>query len=318
MHRLLERQLKRVYGKEFDFDLLDEKVKELLVGISKSYDDYEADAAFIEHTLELSTEELYVAHNHLKDINDTLEKKVADEVKKNREKDFLFLQQSRHAQMGEMIAMIAHQWRQPLSTISAIVGSLQIQNSIDAYDAEAYDEQFERISDCTQHLSKTIRDFREFFREEKQLTETTLQEVIDGSLDIVIPLLVNKGIELHKNYEYNETIVTYLNELKQVILSLIKNTQDAIEENNIMNAKIQIHTYADDNCCYIEIRDNAGGIEEEILDKIFEPYFTTKSSLNGTGLGLYMAKMIIHEHCQGEIDAKNIEDGVCFTIRLNR
>ncbi len=318
MHRLLKRQLKRIYGKEVDLKSLDDKVKELLLDVSKSYKDYEKDGLFIEHALELSSEELYVANNRLREINDTLEHKVAAEVKKNREKDLLLLEHSRHAQMGEMIAMIAHQWRQPLAAIAALTSFLQIQNSLHEYDGEVYDEHLRKISDCTLHLSETIKDFREFFKEDKELTEATLSEVIDESLDLVTPLLSDKGVDLQKTYSFNENICTYINELKQVILILIKNAQDVIEERNIKNGRIEIKTCADDLSCYIEIKDNAGGIQEEILEKIFEPYFTTKSSLNGTGLGLYMAKMIIQENCQGEINAKNVADGACFTIRLKK
>lgn len=318
MHRLLDRQLKRIYGKEYKFERFDDNMQKLILSVSKSYDDYEKDAAFIENTLDLSGEELFEANNRLKEINDTLEVKVADEVRKNRERDILFLQHSRHAQMGEMIAMIAHQWRQPLAAIAALTSFLQMQNSLQEYDEKIYDEHLNKISDCTQHLSKTIRDFREFFQEEKQLTETTLKEVVDESLDIVIPLLRDKNIELEKAYAYNGKISVFLNELKQVILVLVKNAQDVIEEKDMKDGRIEIDTYADDVHCYIEVRDNAGGIPEEVFDKIFEPYFTTKGSLNGTGLGLYMAKMIIHEHCKGAIYAKNLAGGACFTIKLHK
>lgn len=249
-------------------------------------------------------------------LNKDLEKKVKEELDKNREKDFLLIQQSRHAQMGEMITMIAHQWRQPLSSISSNVIALQVQQELEGYNKEFYDEQLEKISGLTQYLSKTIDDFRKFFKEEKEKTSTSLEDIVADSLYIIESILVSKGIELEIEYLCNEKILSYPKELKQVVLNLLKNTQEAIEEKKISNPKINIKTYKDKKNFYLEIKDNAGGIEEDIKEKIFDPYFTTKDTLNGTGLGLYMSKKIIQEYCNGDIKVRNTDGGVSFTIEI--
>ena len=226
--------------------------------------------------------------------------------------------QSRMAQMGEMIAMIAHQWRQPLSAIAAISGTLSLDIMTDSYKKEFFDKQLKKISDLTQHLSGTIDDFRRFFEEDKKEVFDTLEHIVEGSLDIVRPMAENRGIKISTEYQSNEKLLMHPNELKQAVLNLLKNAQEVIEEKKIENARIEIKTYKDDNNCYLEIKDNAGGVPEDIIDKIFEPYFTTKGELNGTGLGLYMSYIIIKEHHKGSLSVQNQDKGACFRIELSR
>ena len=241
-----------------------------------------------------------------------LKQQVKEEVEKNREKDKAMLQQSRLAQMGEMISMIAHQWRQPLSAISATSGSIILKSKLGKLDKETTVELAKNITEYAKHLSSTIDDFRNFFKENKQKELITLKEIVEGTLNIVNMSLTNANIKIVTNLNSEKKIQTYTNELKQVVLNIIKNAEDALIEKNIQNPVIKI--YADDTS--ITISDNAGGIKENILDKIFEPYFSTKIKKDGTGLGLYMSKTIIEEHCNGIITVTNDKEGAVFKIDL--
>lgn len=254
---------------------------------------------------------------NLENNNKRLEEQVQIELQKNREKDYLLVQQSRQAQMGEMISMIAHQWRQPLSAISATVGSLQMKQTLGKYEKEYFDKQLENISGFSQHLSHTIEDFRNFFKEEKNESSTSLEKIIQDAISIVKPTLDSKNISLTTDFKCNQTLFTYPNELKQVMLNLLTNSQESLEEKNIKNPQIIISTFKDDDSLCFQVQDNAGGIPDDIIDKVFDPYFTTKGKLQGTGLGLYMSKKIINEHCHGSLTAKNINNGVILTCKLH-
>ena len=316
IHKLLVRQCQRIFGREFTLEELDERTKTLLNLVSQTYYEYDEERAFIEHSLDLSCNELYESNSKLNTINDNLQHMVSDEVEKNRMKDLLLMEQSKNAQMGEMLSMIAHQWRQPLGAISSIVSLLQMKQQLNSYDKEFYDNKLANISDVTQHLSQTINDFSQFFKKSDP-EDTLIDETIDESIKILHPTLISENIKIETHYTFNKRLTTHPNELKQVILSLIQNSRDAIIERDIKEPMITVRTFNDKTYVYIEIKDNAGGIDEDIIDNIFEPYFTTKSSLNGTGLGLYLSKKIITELLKSAIEVKNIDDGVCFTMRLS-
>lgn len=245
-----------------------------------------------------------------------LEDIIEEEVAKNREKDLILTQQSRHAQMGEMISMIAHQWRQPLATIAASVSSLKMAKALNDQDPDVDEKTLDRIEDQTQYLSTTINDFRNFFKEDKEKIIEQLEVIVNKSLYMVEDILNTDGITVERDYHCSEPISTYPNEVQQVILNLIKNAHDAINDMGIKDTCITVRTRMDSDNCYIDVCDQAGGIKEDILDKVFDAYFTTKGALNGTGLGLYMSKKIIQENCFGKLSVANIEGGVCFTISL--
>lgn len=241
-----------------------------------------------------------------------LESRVAEELQKNREKDKTLIQQGRLVQMGEMISMIAHQWRQPLTAISAASGSIQIKAKRKKLNNDLALELSEKISQYSQHLSTTIDDFRNFFKENKRKEKTTLEKLTLEMLNIVTLGLENKKITLSTNFQDEKEIETYANEIKQVLLNIIKNAEDILIEKDIQNP--HIHISVKGSC--ISIEDNAGGIDKSIVEKIFEPYFSTKKERDGTGLGLYMSKTIIEKHCKGTIDVSNTKDGALFTIKL--
>ena len=252
----------------------------------------------------------------LEELNNTLEKRVTIEVKKNRVYDQKIVEQSRLAQMGEMISMIAHQWRQPLAAISATSASLELKVRLNRVDNDYILSSAKNISNYSQHLSETINDFRDFFRPEKVKRETSFVEIIESVLGIVEVSLTNKNINIIKTFDSKDRFNSFSNELKQVVLNLMKNAEDALIEKKIQEPFIKIHTYKDNNNLILKISDNAGGVDKEVIDKIFDPYFSTKTAKNGTGLGLYMSKTIIQEHCNGVLSVENNADGAVFKIVL--
>lgn len=263
----------------------------------------------------------------LENLNKELAIKVINEVKKNKNKDLKLLQQARHAQMGELISMIAHQWRQPLNAIAATVMNLQLQMSLDKFDFTQKKERndffnfinikLENIEEFTQTLSLTIDDFRNFYKPNNLSKVTSINVPIRKALAITKALILSKKIELKLHLNSQKDIEIYENELLQVFLNLIKNAQDNFEDRNIINPTITINSIDTKKGVRVEVLDNGGGINSEIINNIFDPYFSTKDIKNGTGLGLYMSKTITEEHHKGKLYVQNLKDGVCFSIELN-
>lgn len=252
-------------------------------------------------------------------LNISLANRVKEELKKNRLKDQHLLHQSRLAQMGEMLNMIAHQWRQPLAAIGATASNLMMKYMMQKdVPAEYVQKEVELISEYTQHLSNTIDDFRNFFKTKKQLQKTDTTTLLEETLKIITPSMIHKNITITKQYQSKSTFQTYAQEVKQVLLNLIKNSEDVFGARQIDKPSIFIKTYDKDDYSVIEVLDNGGGIPKEHFEKVFEPYFTTKKELDGTGIGLYMSKIIIEEHCKGLLSVHNTETGACFTICLPR
>ncbi len=228
----------------------------------------------------------------------------------------LLIQSGKLAAVGEMIGMIAHQWRQPLSSISTIAGHLRVLIELDSFDAEEFIQMSTQIGKHAQYLSKTINDFRHFFKPDNPRDVVCLDSIIDNTLGIIGKSLEYKSIKLVCDYHFKKSIVTYPTELMQVFLNLIKNAVDALAENNIKEPLIIILGYEDAQHQVVEIKDNAGGIPENVLPHVFDPYFSTKGPSIGTGVGLYMSKMIVEEHCRGKLEAHNGPDGACFVVKL--
>ncbi len=243
---------------------------------------------------------------------------------KNKEK--LLQQQTRLAQMGEMISMIAHQWRQPLGAINNTVSSIQIKQELEIFNLEDKKERDEfitfinqkhkDINDYTQVLTHTIDDFRNFFKPNKDKELTPLSNPIQRALQIVELSMEAKNIKIIKDFSSDNKILMYQNELMQVILNILKNSEDNFIEKGIVDRKIIIKTYQNSNQLNISLEDNAGGIPEDIIANIFDPYFSTKKEKDGTGLGLYMSKIMVEKHNGGKLNAYNTQHGACFTITL--
>ena len=248
------------------------------------------------------------------DITDSIH--LEEELIRSKEKDKTLLHQSKLAQMGEMISMIAHQWRQPLTAISATSSDMYIKILLDNYDKAYFSQRLEKIDDLSQHLSHTIDDFRNFYKEDKTKEKVLYSVIVNGAIDIVSTSLEYKNIMLITDFESQQYIYVLQNELRQVILNLIKNAEDILIEKACKNPYIQVKTYDDEVYSYLEVSDNGGGIPENIIHDIFDPYFSTKTQKDGTGLGLYMSKMIIEDHCNGHLSVSNTADGAVFLIKI--
>lgn len=240
----------------------------------------------------------------------------AMDVTELKKKDELMMAQSRHAAMGEMIGMIAHQWRQPISIVSMIANNILLDAALGSFDASKAQSYSKDIIEQTQHLSKTIDDFRNFFKPDKSVSKIDIKDIMDEVFSIVKESLKNNSIKFNISYESKTQIEGYPRELMQVFVNIINNAKDALVSKKTKDALIEVNIYEDEKYLNTKICDNAGEIPKDILFKIFDPYFTTKDEKTGTGLGLYMSKMIIEDHLHGIIEVLNIQNGVCFIVRL--
>ena len=243
----------------------------------------------------------------------TQDKELENELK---QKDKIMIAQSRQAAMGDMISMIAHQWRQPITAIGMGAQNMQIDIELEDINPEKFDDKLSKIVEQTQFLSKTIDDFRNFLKPNKTLDRVMISEVVESSLAIIEKSLENNNILINKDFQRDIKFTTYCNEIIQVLLNIIGNAKDAIIISKIDDGVIEIETDYDEKNIYFKICDNAGGVPEDIIHKIFEPYYTTKDEKTGTGLGLYMSQMIIEKHLGGKITVVNSGKGACFTISL--
>ncbi|MFT7004553.1 MAG: PAS domain S-box-containing protein [Sulfurimonas sp.] len=240
----------------------------------------------------------------------------AMDITELKRKDEMLISQSRHAAMGEMIGMIAHQWRQPLSTIAMSANNMLLDIALNTFNASEAEQYANNISEQTQHLSQTIDDFRNFFKPDKEISKVDIKDILDKTLSIVQDSLRNHSIGLKITFETQTKVNAFERELMQVLVNIITNAKDALVSNESENPTIYVRAYEDDKYINTEICDNGGGIDANILEKVFDPYFSTKEEKNGTGLGLYMSKMIIQKHLKGILEVKNNKDGACFTIKL--
>ena len=252
------------------------------------------------------------------ELNRSLKDKIEEEVAKSRQKDQQMIQQSRLAQMGEMISMIAHQWRQPLTAISATSSTLYYMAKRDQLDPEFVLEKTEKINSYSQHLSDTINDFRDFFKRDKITKETNIDRLVTDVLKIIELSLKSQNIHLKLSLKAPSYFKSYPNEIKQVILNILKNAEDTIVEKAVVSGLISIKSYETKESVILEIEDNGGGIDSDIIENIFDPYFSTKLKKDGTGLGLYMSKTIIEEHCAGNLSVKSFNGYTLFTIKLQK
>jgi PAS domain S-box-containing protein len=229
----------------------------------------------------------------------------------------ILIEQSKSAAMGEMISMIAHQWRQPLQAVSILVQKLSLLKEIDGeISDELLNEVVSQVVGQLDYMSKTIDDFRDYFKPNKRKESIYIENVVKKSIDFLDYLFRVNLVRVNYVNSSKSSLEIYLNEIVQVLINLCKNSIDAMIDKNIKERVIDIKTYEIKDQLVIELEDNAGGIKEEILNKIFEPYFSTKNDKNGTGLGLYMSKQIIQKHSNGEIYVENTVKGSKFTVKL--
>jgi len=289
---------------------LSDSLKVMLDNLLESKKEIKSFASSLETQIAIKTQEL-------QELNADLEIKVENGIEELRTKDSLIAQQTKLASMGEMIGSIAHQWRQPLNSLHINIEMLEEDFDDEMID-KVYLEQFiKKNTQTLQFMSKTIDDFRNFFRVDKEKIDFDIKEKIENTLTIQSAQLKEYNIEVILKAD---TFITngFPGEFQQVILNIVNNSKDALVENNITNGTINIEILTGDKIGTIFIEDNAGGISSSVIQRVFEPYFTTKEQGKGTGMGLYMSKMIIEKNMNGKIYVENINDGVRFTIKLGR
>ena len=254
--------------------------------------------------------------NELANLNDELEERITQALEtQKKQQEALFLQ-DRTVQMSELLNMLAHQWRQPLSRISAVTTQLKFALALGDIDPEAFNQQVDGIEKYTHELSDTIEEFRSVY-EPAQLSENTpVCTLLEKSASVITASFQDVAIKIDVLCDKEERGYFTSTALYQVLLSLLRNSQEAFKENKIDDAKITLSSQRKDGLLHIYVEDNAGGIKEEYLNKIFDPYFSTKNKKNGHGLGLYMSKSIIEQNCKGSLEVNNTENGCRFTIIL--
>lgn len=277
----------------------------------------------MEHELFEQTEELEeeiaereAAQANLEELNHSLEERINLAVTDLRQRDQALIQQGRLAAMGEMINNIAHQWRQPLNNVGLI-----IQNLLFSFDdgTMTHDELKHEIStamDVIMHMSRTIDDFRNFFREDKQKSGFIISKTVHHALEFVSAALASRDIRVELEDNENVTAIGYQNEYAQVLLNILSNAREACIEREITSPCIRISIMSENGGSVVTVRDNCGGITDDIMPKIFDPYFTTRAPDKGTGIGLYMSKVIIEQNMNGRLTARNCDGGAEFRIEV--
>ncbi|EDZ63099.1 PAS/PAC sensor signal transduction histidine kinase [Sulfurimonas gotlandica GD1] len=274
----------------------------------------------IQLDLEESLKILDQQREQLKSFNVNLEKRVKEEIEKQQNQERLMIHQSRQAAMGEMVESIAHQWRQPLNIIGLATANLETQYTLGLMSEQEFHEKMEIVSLNINYMSETIDDFRNFLNPEREMISFSPQKSIEDVLTILNAQL--KSNKIIHTLTVNCDIFFYgvENEFKQVMFILLNNAVDAIkiniEEKNIEQGNITITLSCKNNQGIIEVYDNGNGIDADIIDSIFDPYFTTKYHSHGVGIGLYIAKNIIETRMKGALSVQNIKSGSCFTISL--
>ncbi|AXH11569.1 ATP-binding protein [Halarcobacter bivalviorum] len=308
---------------------ISKKIEKLLIGttkFSKNELDYRIEVTTndeigkLEKSFNTMASKLEEHIKKEKEINKTLKIKVEQEVAKQRKQEQILIQQSKHAAMGEMISNIAHQWRQPLNAVSLVIQNLKFSYYAGDLTKESLDRSVEKATMLTNSMSKTIDDFRDFFKPNKVKVEFSLQKSINRVISLVEASFNSSDIKIEQEIPKKElTIFGYENEFSQALLNIVNNAKDIILENDIKNGLIKISSFEEKGLYVIEVSDNANGIKKENQEKIFNPYFTTKEEGKGTGIGLYMTKTIIENNMEGKIFLKESSSkGTIFRIEFKK
>jgi C4-dicarboxylate-specific signal transduction histidine kinase len=267
--------------------------------------------------LEASNNILESCNNNLKELNISLEQRISDAVVDSRKKDQILILQGRQAAMGEMIGNIAHQWRQPLNTLGLIVQELLLTYGRDEFSKESLEANVKKAMGLITQMSKTIEDFSNYFRPGKEKVLFSVNKAVAKALFLLEPNLKYLNIDTDVIEIDNIDINGYSNEYSQVLLNILLNCKDAFEASTIDKPRfITITIFKENNRSLVTIADNAGGIPENVMDKIYDPYFTTKGPDKGTGIGLYMAKAIIEKNMGGRLTVRNTADGAEFRVEV--
>ncbi|WP_201522785.1 sensor histidine kinase [Aliarcobacter butzleri] len=252
--------------------------------------------------------------NALESLNQNLSLKVQQGIEQAKQKDKKILEQAKLARIGSMISMIAHQWRQPLSQLSGILMELETTTRFKKVDNNYILNAIDKSDKMIEFMSNTIDDFRNFYKPDKKKEDFYVSNACKKAINIIDATLENLGINLVLDIKDDKKIFGYPTEFSQVILNIISNAKDILIERNIKNPKIEINIESKGVLSIITIKDNAGGIEEKNLEQIFDPYYSTKDLSKGTGLGLYISKLIIERNMGGDLSVSNNNEGAVFKI----
>lgn len=272
--------------------------------------------AIINDVIKKYKEQVQNREEKLETLNKTLEAKVEIGIEDGKRKDKAILEQSKLARMGAMISMIAHQWRQPLSQLSGILMELETATRFKKVTNEHILNSVDKSDKMIEFMSNTIDDFRNFYKPDKKKEVFDILESCKKAINLVNASLEDSSIILDVQVSQNRFINGYPTEFAQVILNLISNAKDILVERDIKNPKIILEIESRGSLCIVKVKDNAGGLDEKYFDLIFDPYFSTKESSKGTGLGLYISKLIIERNMGGELSVQNDEEGAVFKIVL--
>ncbi|MCR8710371.1 sensor histidine kinase [Aliarcobacter butzleri] len=252
--------------------------------------------------------------NALESLNQNLSLKVQQGIEQAKQKDKKILEQAKLARIGSMISMIAHQWRQPLSQLSGILMELETTTRFKKVDNNYILNAIDKSDKMIEFMSNTIDDFRNFYKPDKKKEDFYVSNACKKAINIIDATLENLGINLVLDIKDDKKIFGYPTEFSQVILNIISNAKDILIERNIKKPKIEINIESKGVLSIITIKDNAGGIEEKNLEQIFDPYYSTKDLSKGTGLGLYISKLIIERNMGGDLSVSNNNEGAVFKI----
>lgn len=254
--------------------------------------------------------------HELDELNRTLDQRVRDEIGKRKAQENLLIHQSRLAAMGEMIGAIAHQWRQPLNALSLVMQNIRMQHAMGTLTEASMARMQEKSGQLVQRMSSTIDEFRNFFKPGKHAQSFLLAQAVRSSVDIMEGVFKNHSINWVLECDETLELFGVQGEFSQVILNLLSNAKDALLASKQPSPNIILRARLRGQHVEISISDNGGGISPGILDKIFEPYFTTKDEGQGTGIGLYMSKMIVENNMNGRLRAENTDLGATFTLEI--
>jgi len=264
----------------------------------------------------ISYQKMEESERKYRHLSEELEQRVREAVNELRQKDRILIIQGRQAVMGEMISNIAHQWRQPLNILGLLAQDMQLAKKQGDLSKEYVDTNVKKIMEVIQQMSKTIDDFRSYFKPDKEKVEFQAFEAVEKTISMLEGSFKASHILIEVQQTGDPVINGYPGEFIQVLLNILFNARDAFLARNVDDPKIRINLFAEGNKTVVTVTDNAGGIQEEIIDKIFEPYFTTKGPEQGTGVGLFMSKTIIEKNMVGSLTVRNIGGGAEFRIMV--
>ena len=290
-----------------DFNLM---IKNLAISKEKLRRSHEE----LEKRVEERTRALAEKSKELEELNRNLDKRVREESEKSRTNEQLLIQQSRQAAMGEMIGNIAHQWRQPLNALGLILQNIYFSYQLDELDDDFMENSIEKGKKLTTTMSKTIDDFRDFFKPNKLKEHFMVSDIVHNTIDLIDASFKNHNIHLETDLDNTLGLEGYPSEFSQVLLNILSNAKDALLQRDPPDKNVKIKSYRKEDMVFLEIIDNAGGIPHDVIERVFDPYFTTKEEGKGTGIGLYMSKTIIEKNMDGHLNVHNNGTGAVFTI----